>query len=85
MQSKYKAFYQKLEKSVFFKLLNSNRAFRLAEFLLKHETLSLPDIVDILGPRPFPVKESVIEYLQELRARKSSSINEIINEEEKIA
>ena len=43
--------------------------------MLKHETLSLPDIVDILGPRPFPVKESVIEYLSELRARKSSSLN----------
>lgn len=42
----------------------------LAEELLAKETLSLPDIVDILGPRPYPVKESVMEYLQELRARK---------------
>lgn len=35
----------------------------LAERLLEKETLSLPDIVDILGQRPFPVKESVLEYL----------------------
>ena len=35
--------------------------------LLKKETLSLPDIVDILGPRPYPLKETVAEYLKELR------------------
>ena len=40
---------------------------RLAELLLEKETLSLPDIVDTLGDRPYPIKESVIEYLQELR------------------
>jgi len=60
----------------------SNQAFfrlrynRLAEKLLEEETLSLPDIVDILGDRPFPVKDSVIEYLQELRARKSQEKDE---------
>jgi len=32
---------------------------KLAEKLLEKETLSLPDIVDILGPRPFPQKASV--------------------------
>lgn len=42
---------------------------QLAEKLLATETLSLPDIVDILGDRPFPIKESVKEYLEELRAR----------------
>jgi hypothetical protein len=31
----------------------------LADELLKKETLSLPDIVDILGQRPFPIKETV--------------------------
>jgi len=29
----------------------------------------LPDIVEIMGERPFPMKESVAEYLQELKAR----------------
>lgn len=36
---------------------------KLAEELLDKETLSLPEIVDILGPRPFPLKESVKDYL----------------------
>ena len=85
LQSKQQALNQKQAEAFYLTLLILNRTFRLAEFLLKHETLSLPDIVDILGPRPFPIKESVIEYLQELRARKSSSINEIISEEEKVA
>lgn len=30
----------------------------------------MPDIVDLLGPRPYPVKETVLEYLKELRERK---------------
>jgi len=37
--------------------------------LLVKETLGLPDIVDILGPRPFPMKASLLEYLEELRER----------------
>jgi len=41
----------------------------LAEKLLETETLSLPDIVEIMGERPFPMKESVKEYLSELKAR----------------
>lgn len=36
---------------------------------MEKETLSLPDIVDILGPRPYPFKKSVMEYLEELRER----------------
>jgi len=35
----------------------------LAKVLLEKETLALPDIVDVLGPRPFPMKESLIDYL----------------------
>ena len=47
---------------------------RLAEKLLEKETLSLPDIVDILGPRPFAHKKNLLDYLEELRGR--------LNEEE---
>jgi AFG3 family protein len=32
---------------------------KLAEELLTKETLSLPEIVDILGPRPFPFKANI--------------------------
>jgi len=49
----------------------------LAERLLEKETISLPDIVEILGPRPFPLKTSLLEYLEELKER--------INEDEKEA
>ena len=55
---------------------------RLAEQLLEKETLSLPDIVDILGQRPYPIKESVVEYMQELRARKDQEA-EIAEQEKK--
>jgi hypothetical protein len=41
----------------------------LAERLLEKETLSLPDIVEVLGPRPFDMKDSLKEYLTELRER----------------
>ena len=43
---------------------------KLAEELLKKETLTLPDIVEILGPRPFPMKENLMEYMEELKERK---------------
>jgi len=54
----------------------------LAEKLLEKETLSLPDIVDTLGDRPYPIKESVIEYLQELRQREEKSGE--LSEQEKL-
>lgn len=58
--------------------------YRLAEKLLEKETISLPDIVDILGPRPWPIKESVAEYLQELRERRDT-VDVEIAEEDRIA
>jgi hypothetical protein len=36
---------------------------------LEKETLSLPDIVEVMGPRPFEMKESLKEYLSELKER----------------
>lgn len=41
----------------------------LGKRLLEKETIALPDIVDTLGQRPFPLKDSLKEYLQELRER----------------
>ena len=35
----------------------------MGDSLLAKETLTLPDIVDILGPRPYPYKASIMEYL----------------------
>ena len=52
----------------------------MGDSLLQKETLALPEIVEILGPRPYPFKASIQEYLQELRER--SKEEEKIKQEE---
>jgi hypothetical protein len=42
---------------------------RLAEELLAKESINLPQIIKVLGDRPFPMKESLREYLVELEIR----------------
>jgi len=32
--------------------------------------LALPDIVEVLGQRPYPLKASILEYLEELKERR---------------
>jgi hypothetical protein len=44
----------------------------LAEELLAKESINLPDIVRILGDRPYPLKESIRQYLEELKTRKEA-------------
>ena len=41
----------------------------LAEELLLKETLNLPQIIKVLGDRPFPLSESIKRYLGELEER----------------
>jgi hypothetical protein len=41
----------------------------LAERLLEKETIALPDIVEVLGPRPYPQKQQLLDYLEELKER----------------
>ena len=36
---------------------------------MEHESINLPQIMKVLGDRPFPLKESVREYLEELEKR----------------
>lgn len=48
----------------------------LAEELLSKESIGLPDIIRILGNRPFPMKESVREYLEEMLERKDKEDKE---------
>ena len=43
---------------------------RLAKELLEHESINLPQIMKVLGERPYPLKESIREYLEELEKRK---------------
>jgi hypothetical protein len=42
---------------------------KLAETLLEKETLNLPQIIEILGERPFPMKETMKDYLVEIEER----------------
>lgn len=57
-------------------LIYHHLTYRLATELLAKETLALPDIVDILGQRPYPLKDTVVEYLKELRQRKVTDTEE---------
>ena len=41
----------------------------LSEKLLEKEVLTLPDLIEILGERPFPMKENIKEYLAEIKER----------------
>jgi len=52
-------------------LLESKRNLieNLAEKLLEKEVLTLPDLIEILGERPFPMKENIKEYLAEVKER----------------
>lgn len=56
---------------VCFELLTQNKQKieELAERLLEKETIALPDIVEVLGPRPFPQKKELMDYLEELKER----------------
>lgn len=44
----------------------------LAEKLLEKESVNLPTIIEVLGERPFPMKESLKEYLTEIIAREEA-------------
>ena len=52
-------------------LLESKRTLieNLAKRLLEKEVVALPDLLEILGERPWPLKENVKEYLQEIKER----------------
>ena len=43
--------------------------FRLAELLLAKESINLPQIITVLGERPFPMKEALKDYLREIESR----------------
>jgi hypothetical protein len=42
---------------------------RLAEDLLEKESINLPQIIKILGERPFPMKQAIKDYLSEIENR----------------
>ena len=52
-------------------LLESKRELieNLSETLLEKEVVTLPDLIKILGERPFPMKDNIKEYLAEITER----------------
>jgi len=57
---------------------------RLANELLEKETLDLLDIVRILGERPFPMTESIKDYMKEIEIRKKDRLEKDEAEKNKI-
>ncbi len=60
--------YQEVEE-----LLESKRDLitNLAERLLEKESISLPQIIEVLGDRPFEMKQSIKDYLSEIVSRQA--------------
>lgn len=55
--------------------------FRLGNALLEKETVNLPDIIEVLGQRPFGMNEVMTEYLDELNTRKIKDKEEALKKE----
>lgn len=45
--------------------------------------MALPDIVEVLGQRPYPLKASLLEYLEELKDRRVEEDIQAKEEEKK--
>lgn len=41
----------------------------LGDTLLEKETIGLPDIIKVLGDRPYGMNETMTEYLEEMQRR----------------
>jgi len=50
---------------------NKEMVEKMALRLLETETLDLLDIIDVLGDRRFPLPDSITEYLEEIKKRKT--------------
>jgi len=65
---------------------HKDQIIALGDRLLEKETLNLPDIIEILGQRPFGMNETMTKYLDELQERQkqaeSMKVEESDNEEE---
>ena len=55
--------------------------YRLGDVLLEKETIALPDIVKVLGQRPYGMSETMTEYLDELTKRQQDDEKKAVEEE----
>lgn len=63
-------------------LLHKDKISALGDALLEKETVNLPDIIEVLGTRPFGMNEVMEEYLSELKARDLKDKEEAIKKED---
>ncbi len=54
-------------------LLKNHLVCRLAERLLDKESINLPEIIEVIGDRPFEMKESIRNYLNEMKEREADA------------
>ena len=54
----------------------------LGDVLLEKETIGLPDIIKVLGERPYGMSETMKDYLQELQQREADEAAKKEEEEE---
>lgn len=62
-------------------LLHKDKIEALGNALLEKETVNLPDIIEVLGQRPFGMNEVMTEYLDELNTRKIKDKEEALKKE----
>lgn len=53
----------------------------MGDALLEKETVNLPDIIEVLGTRPFGMNEVMEEYLSELKERAVKDKEEALKKE----
>jgi len=51
--------------------INLSKFYSLGNELLLKETIGLPEIIKILGERPYGMSETMKEYLKEMEKRKT--------------
>jgi len=57
-------------------LEHKDKISALGDALLEKETVNLPDIIEVLGTRPFGMNEVMEEYLAELKSREQKDKEE---------
>lgn len=62
-------------------LLHKDKIEALGNALLEKETVNLPDIIEVLGQRPFGMNEVMTEYLDELNTRKIKDKEDALKKE----
>ena len=50
---------------------------KLADKLMEKETINLPDIIGVLGDRPYGMSETLMEYLTEMKTKQAQDLEKV--------